>query len=509
MSLGEEADNPNTEGRHTAPGEPMDLDKLDTPDERQPVEETPELSPLPVIVSPDGSVAIDGVPVPLVAGEAVDVAILDTLHGYARSRNAPVRAAISDPSADYVALVQVDPDGSSRLVEQRQEGPSGAGGYTGPVGPEGFPENSESRESGEGAETTGFAEFAAGSVGPVEYPGLSGDGLSSGDDEAAMTGDETARTPEPARPRISAPALPSGRGLGSARKKLLRQSDDEYQPPGFLKRPLGVGAAGVVTAAVIVVPLIVLGSSSGGEDRNSAADSTKVEAKDKAPSTPLPPPPAGSGSRTSPPRPPSASVSASDVPKPKKAKKPAAKAEAKKPAAKAEKPEPTRRPETELGSGIPDGEVLIKNKKYGFCLDLPGTGKGTFDTPVQDGACHRSSSDNQEWVLEVAAEGGGPLGSDLYLIKNAKSGLCLDLSGYGAVRIPTAVGLFNCNPSNEEDNQLWWLDKRPDDTYWIRNRRNGDTCLDVARSDKKAAHKNITIFGCSEFDDHEWSFSAD
>ncbi|MEU0844877.1 hypothetical protein ABZ370_36150 [Streptomyces sp. NPDC005962] len=50
-----------------------------------------------MIISGDGSATADGVPLPVVGEEPVDTAILDTLHGYARSRNAPVTATISDP----------------------------------------------------------------------------------------------------------------------------------------------------------------------------------------------------------------------------------------------------------------------------------------------------------------------------------------------------------------------------------------------------------------------------
>jgi hypothetical protein len=505
MSLGEEADNPHAEGRHPAPGGPMDLGK------QEPAGETPEPAPLPVIVSPDGSVSIDGIPVPVVGGEAVDVAILDTLHGYARSRNSPVRAAISDPSADYVAIVQVEPDGSSRLVEQRQEGSAGdslAGGDTGFAEPElagdagsaeptGFPEYFEPVEpveattSPESAGTTGSAGLV-GAVGPAEYPDFS-----AGDDDAALTDDDAAGVPElagprmPRMPQISTPSLDRGRGPGAVRKRLLRQSDDEYQPPGFLKRPLGIGVAGVVAAAVVIVPLIVLGSSGNGDAQSGTSDSSK--AKDKAPSTTLDPSPSDSPPAVLPQQPPSASTSV--VPKPKE------------PTAEPTKPKPTTRPETGGDSDIPIGEVLIKNKKYGFCLDLPSTGKGAFDTPVQDGACRPSSSDNQEWALDLAAKGRGTRGADLYLIQNIKSGLCLDLGGYGPAGFAAPVGLFDCNSSNTEDNQLWWLDERPNGTQWIRNQRSGDMCLDVSRSDKKAVHAGITVVGCSDLDDHEWSFS--
>ncbi|MFB9505350.1 RICIN domain-containing protein [Streptomyces aurantiacus] len=550
MSLGEEADYPQAEGRHPAPGEPMDLRK------QEPAGETPEPAPLPVIVSPDGSVSIDGIPVPVVGGEAVDVAILDTLHGYARSRNSPVRAAISDPSADYVAIVQVEPDGSSRLVEQRQEGSAGdasasgdtgfaeperlaepgtfaeAEGFTGNAGsaePTGFPEYfdpvepvepvqpleplepveptepaeaTESPEPPEFAGTAGSAGLvgAVEAVGPAEYPEFPG-----GIDDAALPDDDAAGMPEsagpgmprtpriPRMPQIPAPSLDRGRGPGSVRKRLLRQSDDEYQPPGFLKRPLGIGVAGVVAAAVVIVPLIVLGSSGNGDDQSGASDSSK--AKDKAPSTTLDPSPTDSPPDVLPEQPPSASTSV--VPKPK---------EPEKPTAEPTEPKAPTLPETGGDSDIPIGEVLIKNKKYGFCLDLPSTGKGAFDTPVQDGACRPSSSDNQEWALDLAAKGGGTRGADLYLIQNIKSGLCLDLGGYGPAGFAAPVGLFDCNSSNEEDNQLWWLDERPNGTHWIRNQRSGDMCLDVNRSDKKAAHAGTTVVGCSDLDDHEWSF---
>ncbi|MEY7978265.1 hypothetical protein AB8O53_18330, partial [Streptomyces pilosus] len=74
-----------------------------------------------VVISADGSASIDGQPVPVAEGEALDAAILDALHAHAGRRNTTVTASISDPSADYVALVEVAPDGSSRLVEQPAE----------------------------------------------------------------------------------------------------------------------------------------------------------------------------------------------------------------------------------------------------------------------------------------------------------------------------------------------------------------------------------------------------
>ncbi|WP_437088130.1 RICIN domain-containing protein [Streptomyces sp. enrichment culture] len=460
--------------------------------------EPPEPAPLPVIVSSDGSVVIDGVPVPLVGGEAVDVAILDTLHGYARSRDSAVRAAISDPSADYVAIVQVEPDGSSRLVEQRQEGADADlrtradAGFTGEEGPP------------EGAGPVGTAQF------PVDSPKDPGPtGITHvGDTGTAVTDDGGSGGPELVGPRASVP--PRTPGPGSGRRKLLSQSDDEYQPPGFFRRPLGVVVVGVVATAVVTVPLLVLGTSGSAGQHDAAAGSTGVQVEDKAPSsTPASPSARASADAVSR-RPSSASATAS--PKSKSKSKESAKPEDSAQPEDSAKPkgsaasEPTSRPGTRTGSGVPSGDRLIKNEKYGFCLDLPGTGKSKPNTLVQDGACRASSGDNQKWALERVADGGGTREADLYLIHHVKSGLCLDLYGDGPAQVASPAGLFGCN-SSTVDNQLWWLDERSDGTYWIRNQASGDMCLDLSRKNKEAAHGGVTVYPCSDLDDHEWSFA--
>ncbi|MGQ4343322.1 hypothetical protein [Streptomyces sp. SAS_275] len=116
MSRGEETDEPNTGGDPAVPGKPMDLGKPDT------VGEASEPAPrFAVVISGDGSAAIDGEPVPASAGTTVDAAILDVLHGYARDLNTTVTATISDPSAGYVAFVEVAPDGSSSLLDQQEQ----------------------------------------------------------------------------------------------------------------------------------------------------------------------------------------------------------------------------------------------------------------------------------------------------------------------------------------------------------------------------------------------------
>lgn len=116
MSRGEETDEPNTGGDPAVPGKPMDLGKPGTAGEAS--EPAPRFA---VVISGDGSAAIDGEPVPAAAGTTVDAAILDVLHGYARDLNTTVTATISDPSAGYVAFVEVAPDGSSSLLDQQEQ----------------------------------------------------------------------------------------------------------------------------------------------------------------------------------------------------------------------------------------------------------------------------------------------------------------------------------------------------------------------------------------------------
>ena len=80
-----------------------------------------------MVISGDGSAAIDGEPVPSADGVTIDAAILNTLHGYARDRGTTVTATVSDPSAGYVAFVEVAPDGSGApLVDQREQPPGTA-----------------------------------------------------------------------------------------------------------------------------------------------------------------------------------------------------------------------------------------------------------------------------------------------------------------------------------------------------------------------------------------------
>ncbi|WP_406166572.1 hypothetical protein [Streptomyces sp. NBC_00996] len=296
MSRGEETDEPITGDEHLVPGEPAELSKP------EPAGDAPEPSPfLAVVISGDGSAAIDGVPVPTAEGEAVDVAILDALHGHARDRNATVTAAISDPAAGYVAFVEVAPDGSSTLLEQHGEQPPEQGEPAVPTGPYGH--ETEAGPSGVDDDVDEDLE--------TELDGHRDDDLDEGphddpEDELDLDLDELDEAayalPQPSGPPPPPPAFSSTQASPSAsnpsrspspeigRRGELRQSDNEFEGPRLLHRPLVVGPVALGVAALVIVPLVMLGSggSGGGGDETQAARATSDASRSPSAEEPAP-----------------------------------------------------------------------------------------------------------------------------------------------------------------------------------------------------------------------------
>ncbi|MEV6509129.1 hypothetical protein AB0M61_23810 [Streptomyces sp. NPDC051642] len=337
MSRGEETDEPTTADDHAVSGEPVDLSKAESAEE--PSGPAPRYA---VVISGDGSAAIDGEPVPLADGETVDAAILDRLHGYARDRNTTVTATISDPAAGYVAFVEVAPDGSSSLLEQEGQLPEPAQ-ELGPVRP-----------------PLGDVEPAVQAVHPEPYEPMVGagpsgddddlddpdhpddraddrdddldddleDNLEHGDDDGDGNRDDgddpfdvEAYTLEQERERRLAgppppppPPSPAVRPVSKvAPGNGRRQSDDEYASPGLLHKPLVVGPVALAVAALVIVPLVILGSGApddGGRQKQTARSGAETSgtplAEETAPtdsasaSTLLPPPSATASSSAKP-----------------------------------------------------------------------------------------------------------------------------------------------------------------------------------------------------------------
>ncbi|MFE5141207.1 hypothetical protein ACFRDV_26640 [Streptomyces fagopyri] len=244
MSRGEEEelDERSTGDDDAVPEERPDLSKPES------AGEPPEPAPRPaVVISGDGSAAIDGEPVPVAEGESLDAAILDRLQEYARDLNAGVRATISDPAAGYVAYVEVAPDGSSSLLEQQQE------------------EQEQRAQPG----------FPPEPAVPHDLDDT-GTGTVDNNEDGAECFDVPAPTPEQPR-RLTTPPLPVvGLGPKVAPGQRRRQSDEEYKSPGLLHKPLVVGLVALGVAALVIVPLVVLGSgaSDKGERQKRAARSS-------------------------------------------------------------------------------------------------------------------------------------------------------------------------------------------------------------------------------------------
>ncbi|MFC9844403.1 hypothetical protein ACFWFF_03780 [Streptomyces sp. NPDC060223] len=93
-----------------------------TPDHTAQDDNTPEdtapttASPFDVLIGHDGSTAVDGEPLHVPEGEPVHVVVLDMMHRHAQARGEPVEAVIFDRQGGEVTLVEVAPDGSSRVL---------------------------------------------------------------------------------------------------------------------------------------------------------------------------------------------------------------------------------------------------------------------------------------------------------------------------------------------------------------------------------------------------------
>jgi hypothetical protein len=340
MSRDEETPEATTEGDPAAPGKPTDPSRPEHAGEAS--EPVPRFA---VVISGDGSAAIDGEPVPSADGLTVDAAILDVLHGYARDRGTTVTATVSDPSAGYVAFVEVAPDGSSTLVDQQEQRSPTAEGPPEPA----ENENTAAADAGTGPAEIGSADEFTEEAAPDDPldADVDGDDLDADDRyEEALNDEEDeddfdddkedddadgeddfdveAYALEQQRWRESAspPAPPSPGGGGDpgarpvpqlVRRNGTRQSDDEYVAPGLLHRPLVVGPVALVAAALVIVPLVILGS--GGSDdagrrkqaaRSSDEMSRNPQGEQSGPisttSAGMSPPPSPSASRSAEPK---------------------------------------------------------------------------------------------------------------------------------------------------------------------------------------------------------------
>ncbi|MFJ2264653.1 hypothetical protein ACIOKD_41440 [Streptomyces sp. NPDC087844] len=89
----------------------------------RPEDSRPEAPEFFVIVTSAGTPFLDSRRVRVPSAGTVRSAVLDALHQHAQARNGPVRGRIEDRQEGYTVLLEVAPDGSSRLVKQAEAEP--------------------------------------------------------------------------------------------------------------------------------------------------------------------------------------------------------------------------------------------------------------------------------------------------------------------------------------------------------------------------------------------------
>ncbi|MEV0850162.1 RICIN domain-containing protein [Streptomyces sp. NPDC049954] len=172
-----------------------------------------------------------------------------------------------------------------------------------------------------------------------------------------------------------------------------------------------------------------------------------------------------------------------------------------------EKTEKEQKPQTKKAV-VPDASFtqnkVLRNNRTGMCADLPAYGNGKVGGEVNEYYCDATSHDNQLWNFDVKLKGGGPRSANLFVIRNSKDGLCMDLPGTVGV---SGGGIIEglCDGSTG-DNQLWWLESRGNGLYWIHNFASDNRCLEVWGPSGGGGYRNsrLSVTGCNPADDHEW-----
>lgn len=330
-----------------------------------------------------------------------------------------------------------------------------------------------------------------------------------------------AAEPDGAEAEAAAGVVAAGNGDGAkADGNADADADADATVPGRLRGPM-VAAAAIVGAVLICVPLLVLGLTRE-EDRTvetapvggttlDPGTSDDIPAADYRAASPSPSvSPSGAESASGSPAESEVESKAESEPSPSRSAEvkaaPSSGTEKKKDDGKAGKPEAERSPAItarQLANALSTRvNAQLKNVATGKCADLPYFEKGSVDGPVSQYNCRPTTKDNQLWDLEVADSNGGPGGASLFVIRNRKDGMCMDLPDYGSVAAGTKVTEYHCRPA--ADNQLWWLDPRSGG-YWIRNVAS-NLCMSVAGGSSAGNDARLQVARCgSGTGEQRWS----
>ncbi|MES4904172.1 MULTISPECIES: RICIN domain-containing protein [unclassified Streptomyces] len=285
---------------------------------------------------------------------------------------------------------------------------------------------------------------------------------------------------------------------------------EEDEPPSGRPTKALLAAAAIAGALLISLPFLAFGADDDDHKTKAAPEPnsgmTVPKAEEEGPGTyaaesPTPPPAKKSESPSpeTKPRPEPSSEQPKSRPQPD-------------PEPSSEQPKPRAKKVVPAGKTYllaPDQRTnfQLKNVTTGRCADLPGMGKGKLDGVVLQHDCLDDwGADNQVWDFVLAQKNKGPQGRNLVVIKNRKSGLCLDLPGRGGKPDRTGLNQTHCNRTLQ-DNQLWWVENRGGNrTFWIHNYASDQRCLEVwgGKPDFGGNEARLGIYKCSPTDDHEW-----
>lgn len=323
------------------------------------------------------------------------------------------------------------------------------------------PEPAESAESADSSESASSASAAE-----------------TGTPPAVRTVGAVPDAPDAPAAAVAAAAAGSG-GAGA-------NSHAEGEPPGRRPKKPMLAAAAIAGAILIAVPFLVAGQDDREPERTrtqNAAGTVLGSERSAVPDTYTSESPTPSVK-------PSKKVKEKEKekqavpPAPQQTLTPSPSASEKAEVKVKPKPRPKPKPKGLTGaeklrrwangrSGVQN--TVIKNASTSQCVDIADYGKGKPTDPVNQYPCNSTAADNQLWSLDIVRKSGGPQNAPVFLIRNSKDGLCLDVGYYDARPAGSKVSEFNCRPAG--DNQLWWLDPRGDGTNWIRNVVSNDLCL--------------------------------
>ncbi len=146
--------------------------------------------------------------------------------------------------------------------------------------------------------------------------------------------------------------------------------------------------------------------------------------------------------------------------------------------------------------------VNLYNVVTGRCADLPNFGPGQPDGPVTQYACNYTKADNQRWRQIFK---GTRSGRPVFVFQNRADRLCMDLPGYGSVPAGTPISEYPCARVPGNDNQLFYAERTVVRGAFKFVHVQTGLCLDVAGVRTGGDDARLTLWHCSDADDHVWA----